>query len=44
MDETIRVRSTSEDKAQIKAAARKAGLNMSSFIRHHFIQQGIITP
>lgn len=43
MNEMIRVRSTAADKDQIKAAARKAGLNVSSFIRHNLIQQGIIT-
>lgn len=44
MSEMIRVRSTVADKEQIKEAAAKAGLNVSSFIRHHLIQQGIITP
>ena len=44
MGELIRMRTTLEDKVQIKAAARKAGLNTSSFIRNMLINQGVITP
>ncbi len=44
MKELIRMRSTVEDKAQIKAAARRVGLNTSSFIRYVLIEKGVITP
>ena len=42
MDQVVRFRATTSDKQQLKHAAKKVGLNTSSFIRLMLIQQGII--
>ena len=42
LDEFVRFRATTEDKAQIKQAAKQYGLNTSSYLRLVLIQQGVI--
>ena len=42
MSEIVKFRCTEKDTAQIKAAARKMGLNNSAFIRLMLIQNGVI--
>ena len=42
MKELVRFRATPSDKAQIKAAASKLGLNSSALIRMTLINNGII--
>lgn len=44
MNDLLRFRITSKDKADIRKAAKAIGLNPSNYMRYLLIQQGIITP
>lgn len=44
MKEMFRFRISAKDKADIRKAAQKLGLNSSAYLRMLLIQQGIITP
>ena len=42
MNESLRVRCTLSDKQRLAELARKKGTNVSTFLRLHFIEQGLI--
>ena len=44
MSGEVKFRCTQDDSIQIRAAARKMGLNNSAYIRLVLIQSGVITP